>query len=197
MLGGKCRYCHKRISAFYLVVEILTAVLFIFVFLRVGPYIGSDPLRGTSIFALISALIVIFFADLKYHLIPDEATGLLMLFSLPVVIGSSNAINHVFGAVVAMLTILFLYILTKGRGMGFGDVKLALAMGFLLGLKGGLLALYIAFLTGGVAGLLLLIFGKNGLKSKIAFGPFLVLGTIIMLFWSEKIYAIFDKILGV
>jgi prepilin signal peptidase PulO-like enzyme (type II secretory pathway) len=71
--------------------------------------------------------------------------------------------------------------------MGFGDVKLAAIFGFLLGLKGGLLVLYIAFLSGGIIGAVLLLGQKKGMKSTIAFGPYLVLGIIIILFFGKQI----------
>ena len=96
-----------------------------------------------------------------------------------------------------MAPILLLWLVTKGRGMGFGDVKLAFTMGVLLGIKGGLMALYIAFVSGAVTGVILLIGKKKGLKSKIAFGPFLVIGTVIVLFYGGKLMEIFRKIYGV
>ena len=72
--------------------------------------------------------------------------------------------------------------------MGFGDAKLALGIGWLLGITNGIAAITLAFWIGAIVGILLLYLSKNkyGLKSSIAFGPFMVLGTIISLFWGEK-----------
>lgn len=78
--------------------------------------------------------------------------------------------------------------------MGFGDVKLAFNIGFLLGWQGGFLALYFAFISGALVGLILIFLRKTKLKSKIAFGPFLVIGILIMLFWQREILDIVAKI---
>ena len=80
--------------------------------------------------------------------------------------------------------------------MGLGDVYLSAIMGFLFGWQAGFLALYIAFIAGAVFGITLIIFGKKKLKSKVAFGPFLVIGTVIMLFWGEKIMEMIKRIYG-
>lgn len=80
--------------------------------------------------------------------------------------------------------------------MGLGDVYLSAIMGFLLGWKAGLFALYIAFITGAIFGLIAIIFKNKKLKSKIAFGPFLVIGMVVMLFWGEKILEIIRKMYG-
>ncbi len=78
--------------------------------------------------------------------------------------------------------------------MGFGDVKLAFNIGFLLGIKAGFLALYFAFVIGGLVGLILIFLGWKKLKSKIAFGPFLVIGILIMVFWQGEVFGIIDKL---
>ena len=71
--------------------------------------------------------------------------------------------------------------------MGFGDVKLAFLLGLLLGYPKIVVALYTAFLTGATVGVILILKGKRTLKSKIAFGPFLIAGTLIALLWSDII----------
>ncbi len=80
--------------------------------------------------------------------------------------------------------------------MGLGDVYLAAILGFLLGWKKGFLALYISFVLGGITGFFLILFGRKKLKSKIAFGPFLVVGAFLMLFFGEGILRIFLRIYG-
>ena len=71
--------------------------------------------------------------------------------------------------------------------MGLGDVKLAFLIGLVLGFPGTVLALYIAFLTGGLSGIILILWKKKKLKYAVPFGPFLVLGSLIMLFWGNEI----------
>ncbi len=80
-----------------------------------------------------------------------------------------------------------LIVITKGKGMGGGDVKLGALMGLALGFPNSLLALVLAFLTGTLVSIILIIFGKKHFGSHIAFGPFLVLGSLIALFWGSPI----------
>jgi leader peptidase (prepilin peptidase)/N-methyltransferase len=90
-----------------------------------------------------------------------------------------------------VLLTLLLYViwwLTKGRGMGFGDVKFALPMGWLLGWNRALVALFLAFVIGALVGVVLIIFNVKKMKSKIAFGPFLILATGIALLWGHDIW---------
>ena len=80
--------------------------------------------------------------------------------------------------------------------MGLGDVYLSAIMGFLLGWQAGFLSLYIAFVTGAIFGLFLILLKRKKIKSKVAFGPFLVIGTVIMLFWGERIFEVIKRIYG-
>jgi prepilin signal peptidase PulO-like enzyme (type II secretory pathway) len=88
----------------------------------------------------------------------------------------------------AGLFFLILVLLTQGKGMGIGDVKFGFLMGMILGWPNILLALMFAFLTGAAVGVILIILKRKGLKSKIAFGPFLVLGTLFSLFYGQIIW---------
>ncbi len=196
--GGKCRYCHKHISFYYPIVEIITSVVFVTVYFAFIPSSFSLLIANLII---ASSLIVIFFADLKYHIIPDEASIALMVGALirlaPSVMSLAQLHAPIIAATALVLTLLFFFLVTKGRGMGLGDVKLAFPMGFLLGLEGGFLALYVAFVMGGIVGLALLLLGKKGLKSKLPFGPFLVLGTILILTVGEPIRMFFHNLFGI
>ena len=71
--------------------------------------------------------------------------------------------------------------------MGVGDIKLAFLMGLVLGFPNILVALFFAFLLGAIIGIGLIISGKKTLKSEVPFGPFLVTGTFIALFWGQEI----------
>jgi len=77
--------------------------------------------------------------------------------------------------------------------MGMGDVKLAFLMGLLLGFPQILLALFLAFLIGAIIGLSLIMLKKKTLKSEVPFGPFLIIGTFIAMFWGEKIINLYLK----
>lgn len=192
LLKGKCRYCQKKISWFYPLVELLTGVFFVLIiqWQNFKPYQFFSFyhfLLTISYLGITSCLIVIFFQDLKYRIISDWIQLFFFFFVLISHLLSFSIdlekflINQFFSGIIVMLPILFLHLITAGRGMGFGDVKLSFTIGFFLGIKKGFLALYFAFIIGGIIGLILILFKKKKLKSKIAFGPFLVTGLILVL----------------
>lgn len=160
----RCRRCHKNISIQYPLVELATGFGFVF----------FDP-RMIIVFC---ALLVIFVADLKYQIIPDSMVLVTLL---------GGKIEHLGIALVAAFFFVFLWFITKKKGMGLGDVKLAFVLGLLLGFPKIAIALYTAFLTGATIGVILILGGKARLKSKLAFGPFLIFGTAISLLYETQI----------
>jgi leader peptidase (prepilin peptidase)/N-methyltransferase len=172
--GSRCRRCHKKFSVQYPIVELITAIGFVLLF----PH-------SVSYYVLFIALLVIFVADLKYQIIPDSM----------IVIGCLAAIwtgIHLIPAICSFAFFFVLWLVTKKKGMGFGDVKFAFFMGLVLGFPGIVIALYIAFLTGAFVGVILMV-GKNKTwKSAIAFGPFLVLGTVVALVWQPQLVALWN-----
>ena len=95
-----------------------------------------------------------------------------------------------------MRPIFAIYAVTRGRGMGFGDVKWAFVMGYLLGFPEGGVALYAAFILGGVVGAALLLSSRAKLKQKIAFGPFLIAATVLIYFTQSSAAASFLHLIG-
>jgi leader peptidase (prepilin peptidase)/N-methyltransferase len=92
------------------------------------------------------------------------------------------------GAILVVAGFFFIiWAVSRGKWMGFGDVKFAILMGLLLGFSNVLVALFLAFFFGAIIGVILMIGKKKGLKSEIPFGPFLILGTFISLFWGQQI----------
>ncbi len=102
-------------------------------------------------------------------------------------IDSQDLFSSVLSAMLIAGFFMGLIILTKGKGMGGGDVKLGALMGLGLGFPSSLLALMLAFLSGSFVSIGLLLFRRKKFGSQIAFGPFLVLGSLIALFWGQKI----------
>ncbi len=196
-LKGKCRYCGKKLSPIYPLIEVLTAIAFVLTWIFAP---ADNILVKYGYLGVISSLIVVFFSDLKYQIIPDSIQIAFFVSSLIV---AGNAIDVTIfakkaaAALIIMAPIYFLHAVTKGKGMGFGDVKLAFTIGFLLGIKGGIAALYIGFILGAAVGLILLGFKKKGLRSKIPFGPFLVLGVLIVLFFQSPLFALIKRIYGI
>jgi prepilin signal peptidase PulO-like enzyme (type II secretory pathway) len=205
-LKGKTRCCKKKLSWQYPMVEFVTGFIFVMVF-KDGPYLGQSFIRSVLISGTISCLIVIFVSDLKYHLISDYILLALFVFSLLFHLFNNEATclpagtvkqfgNLFLSGVIVSLPIFLIYYFSKERAMGLGDVYLSAIMGFLLGWQKGFLALYIAFITGAIIGVLLILLRRKKIKSKISFGPFLVIGTVTMLFWGEKVLEIIKKIYG-
>lgn len=182
ILQGRSSCCRKKISLYYPIVELVTALFFILTF----------QLKGLdwAQFGIISSLIVIFFADLKYRIIPDQATAGLVIFSLPAISDLMIFLDRLVAGVSLMFLLYLLYFFTKKRGLGFGDVKLGFAIGFIQGIKFGFVSIYLGFLIGGIVSVILLISKLKTAKSKIAFGPFLVLGILLTNFFGQNIIQI-------
>lgn len=85
------------------------------------------------------------------------------------------------------LFFLLLILITKGRGMGGGDVKLGFLIGIFNGFPGNVLAIFLGFLLGSVYSLVLIAFKKKGLKDTVAFGPFLIAGSVVAFVWGQQI----------
>ena len=183
-LRGKCRYCRGKISWQYPLVELATGILFALCFLFHLPWI---------IYIIAPFLIVIFVYDLKHYLIPDKviypAIGLAFIYNLLRlnleagrfgldVFWSALGAAAFFGAVVLM---------SRGKWMGIGDIKLAFLIGLVLGWPQTLVALFLAFFLGAIIGIGLIISGKKKLSSEVPFGPFLVAGTFLALFCGQNI----------
>jgi leader peptidase (prepilin peptidase)/N-methyltransferase len=167
--GGKCLRCYKKLSIQYMLMEVVTAigftVLLLFFHYSLGLYLAS--------LVIFSSLLVITVTDFKTQIIPDSMIVLGLLGAI-----AFFTVQNALSAVAATGFFYALWYFTKGRGMGFGDVKLAFLLGLILGYPKIVAALYIAFLTGAVVGVILIFRGKKSLKSKIAFGPFMILGAV-------------------
>lgn len=182
-LVGKCRYCKDRISAHYPIVELITGILFLSVFLM-----GGLVLETLFNLIIISFLIVIFIFDLKHYIIPDRIVYAAIIVSILWLIYTKADLLSVGYALSASFGFFMILVLvSKGRWMGMGDVKLAFFMGLFLGWPNVLVALFSAFLIGSIAGLFLIFRGKKSISSEVPFGPFLVAGTFIALFEGEKL----------
>lgn len=227
LLKGRCRYCGKKISLQYPTVEMITGLSFLLISNFQFPIFKQIPITNYQFsnvwifdnwplfvswflfLGISSCLIVIFFSDLKYHLISDYILwalfGFVLLYKVwtPTFVGVTTAfipapagIQSIISALIVSFPIFLIYYISHERAMGLGDVYLSAIIGFLMDWKAGFIALYIAFVAGAMFGLGMIILHKKKLKSKIAFGPFLVGGTTVMLFWGEKIFDIIKKIYG-
>ncbi len=193
-LRGKCRYCGKKLSWYYPISELVTAFVFAINTVVIG--IASPILLLITLF-IVSCFLIILFADIKYGIIPDKIVyplfvGILIFRLLT---GVHTLLPYVFSALGAGIFFLLLFLITKGRGMGFGDVKYAVVMGLFLGFPGIIYGLYIAFLTGAFVSFILILWKRKKIKSTIPFGPFLVFGTLSVFFFPQFIEKIVNMVL--
>jgi len=199
VLRGRCRHCNSPISVRYPIVELLTAVITVtilnFKFLILNQILILNfknivEILLSLIFAW--ALIVVFFIDLEHQIIPDE-----VLFPLIGLWGIYQIFLSGFSALIpaagAALFLFLIWAVTRGKGMGLGDVKLAFLMGLVLGFPNILTAFYLAFLTGALIGVILVLNRKAKLGQPIPFGPFLTMAALASFLWGEQITSWFLK----
>lgn len=197
-LKGKCRYCKKFIGFKYPMIEIITGFLFLIVSLTFFKNLQTLLINWDFnflpkfIFALTitSILIIIFFIDYFYGVIEDSVlifTFLIDLFWK--IYFKVNLLDFFLSGALSFIFFYAIYFFSKKKGMGFGDVKFAFLIGFLLGPVKALIAFYLAFLTGALVSFILILWKKKSLKKDtIPFGPFLAFATFILYFWEiEKI----------
>ncbi len=186
-LLGKCRYCKKFIGYEYPLVELTTGLTF---FLLPFIYTQQFTLFFVDTLFLLALFIVIFYTDIWYGIIPDIILFLALFTLLPVFIFTPSLIlPHILAGIGACLFFLALFLGTRGRGMGFGDVKLAFFLGLLLGYPRIIVSLYAAFLTGAGVALILILWRKKKLRGDtIPFGPFLIVGAVLALFWGNLLW---------
>jgi len=183
LLGGKCRSCKKSISLRYPIIEVATSVLFV---------LAGLILNGIFLpfyLIIISGLLAIFVIDLENSIIPDSIVFFLFLitvaFNLLLMTAPSDFYVKLVSGFVASLFLLFIHLLTKGRGMGLGDVKFVLFGGTLLGFPNTLVFLFSSFLTGAGVGIILILTKRAKFYGPIPFGPYLVFGLMIALLFGD------------
>ena len=159
----------------------------------------SSLILSISSFIIFSILLVTLVVDLKYELISDVhmviifiATAILHYTSLQSI---SSVIPYLLAGLGASLLFFLFWAFSKGKAMGFGDVELAFVLGFLAGFPAIVYGLYIAFLTGAVLGVILILVDNKTLKSHVPFGPFLIAGTGIAMLYCVQIQALLKGIL--
>lgn len=188
-LLGKCRYCKEKISWQYPLVEIFSGLLFVAFFSQ------ADIIRSLYLIIIACLLIIIFVFDLKHYIIPDRilfpAIAVASAYDIYIIFLSKDPVgiflNFVLAISIAAGLFLLIFLISTGKWMGFGDVKFAVLMGLLLGFPNVLSALFLAFFFGAIIGLITMAFKKKSFKSEMPFGPFLIIGTLVAIFWGKEI----------
>jgi leader peptidase (prepilin peptidase)/N-methyltransferase len=193
VLGGRCRACKAKISFRYWFVELLTGLTF-FLFYR---HYGTQPVLWPYLF-MVSGFIIAIFVDFKHRIIPDEVSiggmiaGVALSLFVPQLQGTHSPFLGVGYSLLGLLvgggTIYLMGVfgdfVFKKETMGGGDVKLMGMVGSFMGWKLALLTFFLAPFFGAGFGIVEKIRTKD---STIAYGPFLIMGALVSLFWGEKI----------
>lgn len=194
-LRGKCRYCSKEISFMYPAIEIITGFLFAAMFLKF-PFVdeflnfNGATLLNYAIFAFYSFILIFtFFFDMHYHHVADEILLPAILAGLvfTLVPGSPHIIDALLGMLIAIAFFGAQFVLSRGRWIGAGDIRIGAFMGVILGWKLVIVALVLSYLVGSVASIFIALKKHRFYGVKIPFAPALVTGTFLTIFFGEKI----------
>lgn len=195
---GKCRKCKSKISLQYPIVELVTGILFLLVFYYFPPV--SIIAGITTIFYLFvtSLLVVITVYDAKHKIIPDPfvytfiGVAFVYMFFGPQMSFHVPTFFQLIAGPILALPFLLTSVLSKGRWMGFADSKLVLGIGWTLGLSSAISAIALAFWIGAIISVLWMAVVLKKFKThyEIPFGPYLILGMYIVLFWQVQVFDI-------
>ncbi len=172
--------------------------------------------------AIFLVFLLIWIIDYKFYIIPDELNILAGILGIILIaenyfyknfsqfgegsfIGSFSMLfgfrqdiwlNHFIGALVGFLVIGLIIFITKGRGMGIGDLKFIVALGLIFGWPDIIFLMIFAFITGSIFGIYLLIKRIKGFKDSVPFGPFLIIGALILMFFGQNILGQYFEVFG-
>ena len=190
-LGGKCRKCKQRISVQYPLVELLNGALYCIIFAEYG--LSVDAL----LYALLaSALIVLSVIDFRTYEIPPGINLFILALGLVRIVTDYAAwLDYVVGFFAVSMFLYLIYWVTKGRGIGGGDIKLMAVCGLILGWKQNVLAFVLGCIIGSVIHIVRM--KVSGQGHVLAFGPYLSIGVIISTLVGEQMITWYLSYLGV
>ena len=190
LLKGRCRNCKSKISIQYPMVEFLSGLIYLIIYLIYGLSVQ------TLIYIILSsALIIIAFIDLNEQIVPDVislpgiVTGFIISFFVPYISFINSALGVVVGGGIILIIALVGSMIFKKEAMGGGDIKLAAMIGAFLGWRYTIISLFLGFFLGALAGIFLILSKIKSKEDMVPFGPFIALGSLITLLWGEKIIA--------
>lgn len=196
LLRGRCRYCHKAISPQYPVVELCTAALFVASYIfwpqTVDSFVDYGAF-GVWLITLVGFVALVIY-DLRWMLLPNRIvfplTGLAAVYAILQAVRAdeptTSILSSLGGLLIAGGIFYVLFQLSGGRWIGGGDVKLGFALGLFLGSPiMAFLMLFVASLMGLVISLPAVLLGKKRLASRMPFGPFLILSTIVVQLFGQ------------
>ncbi|GEQ20856.1 prepilin peptidase [Clostridium butyricum] len=192
-LKGKCRYCKEKISIRYPMIEGLNCILYLVIYMKYGFMIYT-----VEFCILISLLIVISMIDYNTQEVYTSTTvfgaivGVIFILINKFVYGQ-EVMNLLMGGVTGAAIIGAIVYLTKG--MGEGDIEIAGVCGLFIGVKQIILALFLAIMLGGAVGVVVILLNLKNIKDKIAFGPFIAIGTLIAILYGNALISWYFNLL--
>jgi len=188
LLKGRCRNCKSKISIQYPIVEFLTGLIYLII------YLTYDLSVQTLIYIILSsALIIIAFIDLNEQIVSDVISlpgivlGLILSFFVSYISFIDSALGVFVGGGIILIIGMGGSVIFKKEAMGGGDVKLAAMIGAFLGWRYIIISLFLGFFLGALVGIFLILSKIKSREDVIPFGPFIVLGSLITLLWGEMI----------
>ncbi len=190
-LKRKCRYCLKKISGRYFLVELLTGLIFL-AFFWITQSSGQFSL-GPFLFwlAVILLLIALAFIDFDYFIIPDKILIVLLLLGFLYQLFGQSILANFMTAVITGMIFFMIFVATKGEKMGLGDVKLIALLGFIFGFPGILLIFYLAAAGALVWSVILILWFGGKLHTKIPFGSLLSGSAIAFILFNKLLLSFF------
>jgi len=195
-LKGRCRNCSSVIGWQYPAVELSMGILFGLLYARtafgigIPVYIEDFELLALFVRDAVMAvfLVIIFVYDFKYSYILDRFTIPAMILALlfNVMLGA-DIVSLLLGGLLIGGFFAIQFLVSDGKWIGGGDIRLGMLMGFLLGIEVGVVALFLSYVLGAAIGIYLVTMKKRALNSHVPFGTFLALGTMIALIWGPYI----------
>jgi len=192
---GSCKNCKSKISWQYPIVELFAGFCFLMIF-YVFPPMTFEASVSTIFYLFITCLLLIItIYDIKHKIIPDAlvytfaAIAFAKLFISPELTLMLPSLSDALAGPILALPFALMWLLSKGAWMGFGDAKLVLGIGWVLGLLPGVSAIVLAFWIGAIFSLIWMyvVMRKFKARYEIPFGPYLILGMYLVLFFGIRI----------
>lgn len=191
-LRGRCRHCFVPIHYRYPLIEAVTGILFLLSYLHLSYSTGGlNVLDLILYFVVCSVALVTFVIDLEHYLILDKITftglGLVVLVVfIQAFIGKdfSMLLGRLVGMLLGTLPLFLIWWLSRGKWMGFGDVKFMLFIGWVVGWPLVIFAFVLTFWLGTLIALPLLLAGKKQLSGKMPLGTFMALSLLLVIFFG-------------
>jgi prepilin signal peptidase PulO-like enzyme (type II secretory pathway) len=192
---GKCKKCKSKISWQYPVIESVAGILFVMIFYVFPPVTVLASFDTIFYIFITCLLLIITIYDIKHKIIPDPlvytfaVVAFARLFISPDLSFAIPSVSALLAGPVLALPFALMFWLSKGTWMGFGDAKLVLGIGWVLGIFSGISAIVLAFWIGAIVSVIwmYIVFKKLKSKQEIPFGPYLILGMYLVLLFNIQV----------